>query len=162
VIAVDTNVLVRLVVADDDAQVAIVHRLIDRATADGAHLYVPTVVLCEVVWVMRRAYGFPRGEIAEALSTLLTAPQLLVERAGEAAAALAAYAAGAGDFADYLIRERSLDAGAHAVATFDRKLLGEDGFVDPDPGGWPDGLMLREEPPRYGRGRRRVSSPTRA
>jgi predicted nucleic-acid-binding protein len=161
-IAIDTNVLVRLVVADDEAQVAIVRRLIDRATADGARLFVPTVVLCESVWVMRSDYDFARSEIAETLSTLLTAPQLLVERAGEAAAALAAYATGAGDFADYLIRERSLDAGAHAVATFDRDLLRDAGFVAPDPEAWPEGLSLREEPPRYGRGRRRVSSPTRA
>jgi predicted nucleic-acid-binding protein len=161
-IAIDTNVLVRLVVADDEAQLAIVRRLIDRAAADGARLHVPTVVLCETVWVLRRVYRFTRPEIAEALSTLLGAPQLLVENAGEATAALAAYAIGAGDFPDYLVRERSIASGAHAVATFDQRLLGDEGFVGPDPGAWPEGLTLREEPPRYGRGRRRISSTTRA
>ena len=161
-IALDTNVLVRLVVADDEAQVAIVRRLIDRAAADGAQLFVPSVVLCEAVWVMRSAYRFSRGEIAEALSTLLGAPQLLVENAGEATAALAAYATGTADFPDYVLRERSLATGAHAVATFDRELLGEFGFVEPDPAAWPDGLSLHEEPPRYGRRRRRVTTPTRA
>ena len=160
-IAVDTNVLVRLVAADDPAQVAAVRALIDRATAESARLFVPAVVLCETVWVLRRNYSFTRAEIADALSMLLNAPRLLVEHADEAAGALAAYAADKGDFADYLIRERALAAGAHAVATFDGALLGEDGFVAPDPSAWPDGLSLHEETPRYRRARRRLASPAR-
>lgn len=158
-IAVDTNVLVRLVVADEPAQVAVVRRLIDRAAAERARVFVSTVVLCETVWVLRTGYHFSRKEIAESLSMLLTAPQLLVESADEAIAALDAYQRGAGDFPDYLVRERSLRAGSHAVATFDRKLLGDEGFVEPDPGAWPEGLSLREEAPRYGRRRVRVTSP---
>ena len=45
--------------------------------------------------------------------------------------ALSAFARGTGDFADYVTRERAREAGCTEVATFDRALLREDGFVAP-------------------------------
>lgn len=161
-IALDTNVLVRWIVEDDADQYAAAARLIERAALDDARLFVPTVVVAETVWVLSKVYGFTRQRIVESLSELASAQELQIEHAMEVAHALAAFSDGRGDFSDYLIRECAQTAGAQAVATFDRKLLGEAGFVDVDPAAWPDGLSLHEETPRYGRRRRRVSSPTRA
>jgi predicted nucleic-acid-binding protein len=45
--------------------------------------------------------------------------------------ALGAFAAGAGGFTDYFIRAQAHAAGCDAVATFDRALLREPGFVAP-------------------------------
>ncbi len=45
--------------------------------------------------------------------------------------ALAAFAGGKGDFADYLIQEHARAAGCDEVATFDRTLLKEAGFTAP-------------------------------
>jgi predicted nucleic-acid-binding protein len=42
-----------------------------------------------------------------------------------------AFADGRGDFADYVIREHARDAGYDEVATFDRALLKQDGFISP-------------------------------
>ena len=60
---VDTNVLVRLVTQDDGRQASIVDDLIGRAVAQGDKLLINSVVLCELVWVLRRAYGYVRDEI---------------------------------------------------------------------------------------------------
>lgn len=45
--------------------------------------------------------------------------------------ALNAYERGRADFADYLIREHARRAGCDNVATFDKALLKEPGFIAP-------------------------------
>jgi predicted nucleic-acid-binding protein len=157
VIALDTNVIVRVLVQDDAEQTERARSLIERALADGARLFVPTIVLCETVWVLESAYGFPRSTVVEALSWLLAAEQLEFEAREEAERALGAYADGGGDVADFLLRERARTHGAGAVATFDRELLSSQGFVDPDPGTWSEDVSLHEPAPQYRS--RRLSRP---
>jgi predicted nucleic-acid-binding protein len=154
VIAIDTNVIVRVIVADDARQTAAAVRLLQRAVADGACLFVSTVVLCETVWVLRSTYKFPSREVSHAISELLVAAHLHIEDRAAAERALAAFDSGRGDFPDYLIREAAIAAGAEAVATFDRALSGETAFIHPDPDTWDDGVTLREDAPAYGRRRR--------
>jgi predicted nucleic-acid-binding protein len=155
-IALDTNFIVRMLVGDDPRQTRRARALVDRALADGASLFVSTVVLCETVWVLASGYGASRETLVEALVWLLSAEQLTIEDHDDAERALRAFAAGRGDFSDYLIRERAIRRGSAAVATFDRKLLKEDGFVDPDPSKWDEDVSLHEPRPRYGRRRRRA------
>ncbi len=127
-IALDTNLLVRLLLQDDAAQARVVERLLIKARRDGTPLFVSDVVLCELVWVLTRRARRSRGAIASALERLLETESVIVTDADIARQAVAAYRSGAGDFADYLIREHALAAGADAVATFDRVLKGEPGF----------------------------------
>jgi predicted nucleic-acid-binding protein len=129
VIALDTNVLVRYLVEDDAKQTAAAAALIDRVIADDDTLLVSDVVVCETVWVMSVSYGVSRKEIAGVLRNLLRARHLSFTAADQLIRALEAYEAGKGDFADYLIREHARAAGCEDVATFDRVLLKERGFV---------------------------------
>ena len=57
-IAVDTNVLVRYLTWDDEQQA------VEAADAiEGAdEIVVPTIVLCELVWVLKRAYRYAGPE----------------------------------------------------------------------------------------------------
>ena len=130
-IALDTNVLVRYLTEDDEAQATRAAALIEGATDSGERMFVSHIVLCELVWVLAGPYRRPRSDIIAALKGLLASAQLLVEDAALAHRALARYQSGRADFADYLIRERASAAGYEEVATFDRKLLREDGFVEP-------------------------------
>ena len=127
-IALDTNLLVRLLIQDDASQARAVERLFIRARRDRTQLFVADVVLCELVWVLSRRAKVSRVGIADALEQLLNAETILVSDSGVARGALAAYRTGSGDFADYLIREQALAAGASEVVTFDRALRGETGF----------------------------------
>ena len=130
-IALDTNVLVRFLVEDDARQTAAAADVIERAIAGDETLFVSHVVLCEIVWVLAGSYRVGRETIATTLRELLRARHLLFARPDELSRALDAFEQGKGDFADYLIREHSRAAGCDAVVTFDRALLGEDGFVAP-------------------------------
>jgi predicted nucleic-acid-binding protein len=156
VIALDTNVLLRIFKEDDAEQSACAKSLVERALVESAHLFVTQIAVCEFVWVLASSYRQSRTEIATTLAALLSIPEFEVENHRDVQAALEAYRSGRGDFADYLIRERGRSAGAHAVATFDKPLLKEDGFVHPDPKRWRDDLSFHEETPRYGARRRRV------
>jgi len=120
---VDTNVLVRFLVGDDPEQASRAAKLFAQATVNGEKLFVPQIVVCELVWVLGHAYDRSRPQIAAGLETLLRARQLTFEDADQIRAALERFAAGDGDLADWLIWERSRAAGAARVVTFDGRLL---------------------------------------
>ena len=120
---VDTNVLVRFLVGDDPEQASRAAKLFAQATVNGEKLFVPQIVVCELVWVLGHAYDRSRPQIAAGLETLLRARQLTFEDADQIRAALERFAAGDGDLADWLIWERSRAAGADRVVTFDGRLL---------------------------------------
>lgn len=130
-IALDTNVLVRFLVEDDEQQSRLAARLIKAAIERDGQLFISDIVLCETVWVLSSAYRFSRPEIAAALSGLLRARAVVFSSSDRLTRALEAYTKGKGDFADYLIREHARAAGAETVATFDRSLLKERGFSKP-------------------------------
>jgi len=131
VIALDTNVIVRFLVEDDESQSRRASKLIENAIAHSEELFISDVVMCETVWVLSSAYRFSRSEIADVLGNLLRARSVVFSSTDRLARSLEAFRKGKGDFADYLIREVAKAAGAETVATFDRKLLKEPGFSKP-------------------------------
>jgi predicted nucleic-acid-binding protein len=127
---VDTNVLVRFLVGDDPGQESRAATFFARAASAGEKLFVPQIVVCELVWVLGHAYGKDRAEIAAGLESLLRARQLVFEEIDEIRNALERFAAGNGDLADWLVWERSRAAGAERVVTFDAKLLRSPEFAE--------------------------------
>lgn len=130
-IALDTNVLVRFLVEDDPLQSDRAAGLVERVVEAGDRLFVSEVVMCELVWVLKGAYGFRRQQIADTLADLLRARHLVFSGNDRLWRALRAFDAGRGDFADYVILEQARGADCDAVATFDRALQKEGGFVEP-------------------------------
>ena len=127
-IALDTNILVRLVLHDDEAQARAVERVLIRARREERHLFVADVVLCELVWVLTRRVGISRAEIADTLDRILRTELFVVADSVQVETALEAYREGRGDFADYLMRAQAEAAGATEVITFDRALKNERAF----------------------------------
>lgn len=114
-IAIDTNVLVRLLVNDDQVQNASV-----RALFEKEEIWIGKTVLLETVWVLRAVYGFKDPVIVRAIESALGLPQVRVEDSGSVVRALAA-AADSIDLAAAL-NVASTPADARAFITFDRKL----------------------------------------
>jgi len=128
-IALDTNVLVRFLVEDDVAQAERAKALLQRAIDAKEPCYVSDVVLCELVWVLERRYKLRRKEICRGLSRLVYAQHLVFSSVEGLSRALEAYEKMRGDFADYIIREHARAKGCEAVATFEKALLKEPGFI---------------------------------
>jgi predicted nucleic-acid-binding protein len=123
-ITVDTNVLVRAVVRDDEKQAGAAATLLK----DAETIAVALPCLCEFVWVLRRVYGFGQREISAAIEALLDAGNVAVNRPA-VAAGLAVLNAG-GDFADGLIAYEGGWLGGDTFVSFDQQavaLLAEQG-----------------------------------
>jgi len=128
-IGIDTNVLVRYLVRDDEAQTTLATALLEKRCTTVDPGYVEHIVLCELVWVLESAYGYRKPLVASVLAGLLEAAEIHLEHPHPVAAALADYRAGSADFSDYLIAHRHRAAGCRATASFDRKALGHRGFT---------------------------------
>ncbi len=113
-IAVDTNVVVRLLVDDDPARTRRARKLLETRTT----LVLPTVLL-EAEWVLRGAYGVGRPAIAGSMRKLLGLPNVALENAQAIGAALEWFEAGL-DFADAL--HLALAGEAAQFVTFDARL----------------------------------------
>jgi predicted nucleic-acid-binding protein len=115
--AVDTNVIVRLVVRDDPKQVAAAESFV----AKGA--WVSLLVLVEVMWVLDAVYDLGRQKIATAAEMLLCHKDLTIQDADVVDAALAHFRARSKvGFSDCLVLEIARKAGHSPLGTFDREL----------------------------------------
>ena len=112
--ALDTNVLVRVVTADDPEQLATA-----LAVMRSGPLYLPKTVVLELEWVLRYCYKLTREAVLLALRMVLGYRALLVEDRGAVLRALEWHAQGL-DFADAL--HLAASAAAERFATFDRNL----------------------------------------
>jgi predicted nucleic-acid-binding protein len=120
--AVDTNVLLRLIVRDDADQVARAEAFLTQ----GAWVSLP--VLVEAVWVLKSVYGLDRQRIGIVLDMLVEHDRLTLqdEDVVRRACALFARERSAG-FSDCLIVEVARKAGHVPVGTFDKKMTRLDG-----------------------------------
>jgi predicted nucleic-acid-binding protein len=127
--SLDTNVLVRYLAADDPKQLAAAEKLIEGSGAEREPLFLTVLVLCELVWVLSRSYGYPKDEIVNVLERVLSTDQFKVEREEIARRSLDLFRKGKGSFSDYVIGEISMQAGCRDVVTFDKDLRGARGFT---------------------------------
>jgi len=116
-VAIDTNVLVRAVVRDDKAQAEIAAKWL----RNSSQLIVALSALCELVWVLRRVYGFEAAEVADTVRSLTSADNVETNRPA-VEAGLAMLDAG-GDFADGVIAYEGRWLGAETFVSFDKKAV---------------------------------------
>jgi predicted nucleic-acid-binding protein len=102
-LGVDTNVLVRFLVRDDEVQFEKARKLIKREIAAGRRVFVSQLVLLETEWVLRSRYSLPKNLIIEAISGLLDATDVRFEDEPAIEEALFIWKDTTADFADCLI-----------------------------------------------------------
>jgi len=130
-VGLDTNVLVRFLVRDDEEQHRAAVDLLARGVASGEPFFIGDVVLAETLWVLGSRYRCDREELAGVIRQLVGAEGLAFESADRVIRALRAFERGSAGLADYLIGERAREAGCKEVYTFDQRLLRDAPFVRP-------------------------------
>ncbi len=113
-IAIDTNVVVRIVTQDDPEQAKAARKLVEQAD----RLWLPKTVLLETEWVLRHCYSLSREVILLTFWKLLGYRPLRAEARDAVQQALEWYAAGL-DFADALHLASCSDT--DRFATFDKR-----------------------------------------
>jgi predicted nucleic-acid-binding protein len=128
-IGIDTNVLVRYLVRDDQSQYDRARRLIQREVESGEPVLVSLLVMLEMEWVLRSRYALAKADIVATFSSLLETAELAFEDESSLEMAIYSWKDSVAEFADCLIGARNRRLGCRATATFDRKALKLAGFV---------------------------------
>lgn len=119
-IAIDTNVLVRLLVRDDEAQYALALSLVNMAAAADQPVLIMLGALLETEWVLRSRYKLDKTSIANAFTALLESADVEFEHEPTVEEALNVWAQHpAADFADCLLAARAAHLGRSRFVTFD-------------------------------------------
>jgi predicted nucleic-acid-binding protein len=119
--ALDTNVLVRYLVVDDEAMASRALRLFKEAEGLGEAFLVTTPVLLESLWVLRSKYRLLRRDIVQALERLLALPVLQFEEPSLVRELILGCDAADIDLADLLIGLHAKSLGVETTLTFDVK-----------------------------------------
>jgi predicted nucleic-acid-binding protein len=120
--AIDTNVLVRLIVRDDPRQTASAENFIQG----GA--WASVLALAEAAWVLVRVYGFSPKDLATTIEMLLKNREVVLQDADAVAAALELFREKpALGFSDCLMLQLARKAGHLPLGTFDRNLARVEG-----------------------------------
>ena len=74
--ALDTNVLVRFLVKDDEQQAKAVYRKFKQTEVNQEVLFISVPVVLETIWVLESVYEATRQEILDSVDDLLLMPIL--------------------------------------------------------------------------------------
>ncbi len=128
--ALDTNVMLRYVLEDDQEQTPLAVAAIEQLSHDNQG-FISCVVLCEMSSVMTKVYKIAKNDCVAVLKKVLSVSAFDIERLNLCAKALRSYQTGKADFPDYLIQEIAEDEGYHILLTFDKNALKSHGFQKP-------------------------------
>ncbi|PWQ92233.1 PIN domain-containing protein [Leucothrix pacifica] len=119
--AVDTNVLVRFLIQDDEIQTQKVTQILSEAEKMKQPLFVSQTVVLELIWVLRSAYEVPRQDILLSISELLSMSALEFQDQQVVRDFVTASHDNTYDLSDLLISQVAKGGGCDTTLTFDKK-----------------------------------------
>ena len=119
--ALDTNVLVRFLVRDDERQAETIYRIFKQAETDKEVFFVPLLVVLETVWVLESVYKIPRQEILDSINELILMPILKFETQPAILNFISSARETKMDLSDLLIAHSAKFSGCECVLTFDKR-----------------------------------------
>lgn len=119
--SVDTNVLVRYLVRDDERQYQQAVNAVRQALASDQLIHVTRTVTLELEWVLRSCYRFDKSTVLGTLRALLESGDVSFEAEGAIEHACYLYEQGSADFADALHLACCTNEKALPFLTFDDK-----------------------------------------
>jgi predicted nucleic-acid-binding protein len=116
--ALDTNVLVRFLVRDDERQAETIYRIFKQAESVKGVFFVPLLVVLETVWVLESVYKIPRQEILDSINELILMPILEFETQSAILNFVSSARETKMDLSDLLIAHPAKFSGCECVLTF--------------------------------------------
>jgi len=118
--ALDTNVLVRFLVRDNEQQAETIYRIFKQVESDKEVLFVPLLVVLETIWVLESVYNIPRQEIIDSINELVLMPILEFEAQSAILSFVSSALETKMDLSDLLIANSARFSGCECVLTFDK------------------------------------------
>ena len=120
-VVIDTNLLVRYLINDDQKKAEAVDNLLDRAAKGEVRIIVPSVVIAELVWVLESFYQLKADAILELVEAIINTSGLDVTDKSTIISALRLYRSKNIDFIDAWIIEFAKERGVKTIYTFDKR-----------------------------------------
>lgn len=128
-IGIDTNILVRYITQDDAVQSGIATEFIENYCSTGNKIFVNHLVVCELVWVLKKCYKLSKPKTINVIENILQISQFSIENAQVIWQALTDYKKGSADFADYVVARTNMFNHCKETITFDKKASKSKGFL---------------------------------
>lgn len=120
-IALDTNILVRFLTGDDVTQTHKVYQLFKQTEIERTELYIPILVVIELVWVLESIYKFERPSLVKMLDNLTLMPIFKFENLSAVQSVVQEAKATNFDLSDLLIAYSVKTSRIESILTFDKK-----------------------------------------
>jgi predicted nucleic-acid-binding protein len=130
-IGLDTNVIARIVLADDASQTRQAIAMLDAAQQRGEEVSLSLPVVLELEWVLRSAAKLGKTAVITTLRHLLETELLQIENEGALEYALHLYEGSKADFAECLFTAKYRMQGCRAMVNFDAQACKLDGVLMP-------------------------------
>ncbi len=118
---IDTSVILRILVKDDEIKRKASERLIKNAKREGVILYLLPVAVLETVWVLEKVYKLQRKAIKELIEAILNTSEFRCEMGNVFRKAIKTYEEKNIKFADAVMGYWGLEKGFSVVYTYDEK-----------------------------------------
>jgi predicted nucleic-acid-binding protein len=118
---IDTNILIRFLIGDDELQAKKVYNIFKKAESEKNELFVPLLVILELIWVLESVYEIHRTEILESISELTLMPILKFEHQSTLQQFTHSAQGNRYDLSDLLIAHSAKTQGCESIITFDKK-----------------------------------------
>ncbi|MFW8599855.1 PIN domain-containing protein [Desulfobacterota bacterium M19] len=119
--AIDTNILIRFLVGDDKQQTKKVYNIFKKTESDKKELFIPLLVILELIWVLESVYEISRTDILDSISELLLMPILSFEHQTAVQQFSNEAQENKYDLSDLLIAHSAKEQGCETVITLDKK-----------------------------------------
>jgi len=119
--AIDTNILIRFITKDDEKQATLIYQLFKQAEANNKSLFVPLLVVLEIIWVLESIYNKSNTEILETLSDVLSMPVLVFKSESVIQSFIDSAHNTSVDLSDLLIAHSAHSFDCQSTLTFDKK-----------------------------------------
>ncbi len=120
-IALDTNVVVRFLVRDDETQAEQARRRLKQSEEKRERLLITLLVVLETIWVLESAYDKTRAEILDAIRAMRQMSVLEFEASEVIERLLVDGMEYSADLADILIAQSARAQGCESGITFDKR-----------------------------------------
>ena len=128
-IAIDTNVLLRMSLDDNLEQSAQARGLIEEAAQNGVSVYISPIALAEYVWTLQRGYKLSRIEQVAAVRTYFDRPPFRLFSEGAVENAIDLFETGTADFSDCLMASMNSAASVTSTFSFDKAAIADKIFT---------------------------------
>jgi uncharacterized protein len=117
---IDANILLRFLTNDDPDQAAACEALLLRVETGLEKVFLPDLVIADVVWTLEKFYRVEKKRIKELLIPLLAAEGLTCSNKGQILSALAIYSSKNIDWTDAFIAAHIIENGQPEVYSYDQ------------------------------------------